>query len=37
MAVVALWSWAVAVLLHAFWRSFHRPDPDPLRPAGPVR
>jgi hypothetical protein len=35
-AMVFLWFWTGVVLLHGAWRSLHRPDPDPIRPAGPV-
>ena len=33
---VALWGWVGVVLLYGFWRSLSRPDPDPIRPSGPV-
>jgi hypothetical protein len=35
-ATVALWGWTLWVLLHALFRLWHRPGPDPVRPAGPV-
>jgi len=35
-AIVVLWVWVGAVLLHGAWRSTLRPDPDPIRPAGPT-
>jgi hypothetical protein len=35
-AVVALWFWAVVVLLYAAWRAVQGPETDPIRPSGPV-
>lgn len=35
-AIVALWIWVGAVLLHALFRSTVRSDPDPIRPSGPT-
>ena len=35
-AWVALWVWCAVVLLYGLWRSFSRPDPDPIRPPGPI-
>lgn len=37
-ALVFLAVWTVAVLFYGlFWRSMNRPEPDPIRPPGPVR
>jgi len=36
-AVVGLWVWTMVVLLHAAWRSFFAPSPDPIRETGPIR
>jgi len=33
---VLLWIWLGLVLLHGLTRSFFRPEPDPIRPAGPI-
>jgi hypothetical protein len=35
-AMIALWSFVLAVLLHALFRLWHRPGPDPVRQSGPV-
>ena len=36
--VMALWAWAVIVLLHAAWRSLLGvPEQDPIRESGPPR
>jgi hypothetical protein len=35
-AWVTLWVWSAVVLLYALWRSFSRPEPDPIRPSGPT-
>ena len=35
-AWVALVIWVVVMLLHGLFRSFLRPDPDPIRSAGPL-
>jgi hypothetical protein len=34
-AMVLLWAWGLAVLVHGGWRSL-RPATDRLRPSGPV-
>ena len=34
--VWALWIWAAIVVLFGLWRSMLKPDPDPIRPAGPT-
>lgn len=35
--MVLLTIWSVAVLAYGlFWRSMGRPQPDPIRPAGPL-
>ena len=33
---VLLCVWLGAVLLHGLARSFLRPEPDPIRPSGPI-
>ena len=33
---VLLWVWLGVVLLHGLARSFFRPEPDSIRPAGPI-
>jgi hypothetical protein len=33
---ILLWIWFGAVLLHGLARSFFRPDPDAIRPSGPI-
>jgi hypothetical protein len=33
---VFVWCWIVFVLLYGLYRSFTKPDPDAIRPAGPV-
>jgi len=33
---VVLWVWVAAVVLYGLWRSVAKPDPDPIRPAGPT-
>jgi len=35
-AIVTLWVWLILVLLHALFRSTVRPEPDAIRPSGPV-
>lgn len=36
-AMIFLWTWLGVVLIHGlFWRSLQRPEPDPIRPAGPI-
>jgi len=35
-AQVFAWCWVVLVLLYGLYRSFTRPDPDAIRPSGPV-
>ena len=35
--VMALWAWAVLVLLHAAWRSLLGNEQDPIRESGPPR
>jgi hypothetical protein len=35
-AQVALWVWCALALLYGLWRSLASPDPDPIRPSGPV-
>jgi len=35
-AMVALAVWCIAAGLYALFRSVAKPDPDPLRPSGPV-
>lgn len=36
-AYTFLWLWVAAVLLHGiFWRSLQQPDPDAMRPSGPI-
>jgi hypothetical protein len=34
--VAALWIWVVVVLLNGFIRSLYQPEPDPIRPSGPI-
>jgi hypothetical protein len=34
--MVALWAWSTILLLHGFYRSVYHPEPDPVRPPGPV-
>lgn len=36
-AVVILWIWVAAALLHGLWRSVAKPDPDAIRSAGPTK
>ncbi len=31
-----LWVWLGVVVLHGLSRSFFRPEPDPIRPSGPI-
>ncbi len=33
---ILLWIWLGVVLLHGLARSFVKPDPDPIRPSGPI-
>jgi len=36
-SMTVLWIWIVAVVLYGlFWRSMSRPEPDPIRPSGPI-
>ena len=35
-AVLALGLWCAAVLLFGLYRSWLRPEPDPIRPSGPT-
>jgi len=36
-SMVVLWCWTVLVLVHGLaYRSLRRPEPDPLRPSGPI-
>jgi len=35
-AEVVLWCWVVLVLLYGLSRSVTHPDPDAIRPSGPV-
>jgi hypothetical protein len=35
-ATVVLGVWGGATLAYALWRSLYRPDPDPIRPSGPI-
>lgn len=35
-AELAVWAWAMAVLLHGLWRSFEGATPDPIRDSGPT-
>jgi hypothetical protein len=34
-AMVVLWIFTLSILLHAMFRLWHRPGPDPIRPSGP--
>jgi hypothetical protein len=34
--IVFLWIWVVVVLLGGLIRSLYRPEPDPIRPPGPI-
>jgi hypothetical protein len=36
-STVFLWVWAAVVLLYGLWRSWTKPDPDPIRSSGPTR
>jgi hypothetical protein len=36
-AVLVLWAWGLAVVLHAAWRSVLGPEQAPIRPSGPTR
>ena len=37
-AILFLGAWFALVILHGlFWRSLHRPEPDPVRAPGPSR
>ena len=33
---VFLWIWVPVVLIYGLWRSLYRPDPDEIRPSGPL-
>ena len=33
---VLLWVWFGVVILHGLARSFLKPQPDPIRPSGPI-
>ncbi len=33
---ILLWVWLGSVALHGLSRSFFRPEPDPIRPSGPI-
>ena len=35
-AMLALWAWLLIVVLHGLWRSVAQPDPDAIRPSGPI-
>jgi hypothetical protein len=34
--LVVLAVWVGVVVLYGLWRSLNRPEPDPIRPAGPT-
>ena len=34
--VALLWIWVVGVLLNGLMRSLYQPEPDPVRPPGPI-
>ena len=36
LAWILLWVWLGVVLLYGLVRSFAKPDPDPIRPSGPI-
>lgn len=36
LAWTILWVWLGAVILHGLVRSLMRPEPDPIRPSGPI-
>ena len=35
-AMLTLVIWVALMLLHGLFRSLYRPDPDPIRPSGPI-
>ena len=35
-AIIGLWGWLLVVTLHALFRAVAKPDPDPIRPSGPL-